>query len=297
MGNICDIHNEPNTTICECVSIYCDKCGHSCKCNSSCSIEDWKKQTLIEMQKFEDKLHNKIKGLNCICEIIGDDKSVIKQIEDIIDTIYVDISHINNFNQLINDNDNNIPISNIIKRKKVLLTKNVVVSILGRQSEIINIIIENDGDIHAQNERALRLASSSGNLDIVKCLIKYGADIHACNDEALRKACVSGHLSVVECLIKYGGNIHARDGYALRWASYCDHLAVVECLISNGANVRTNNNHALQLASYKGHLAVVKFLIKNGANIHSNNNLALRWASEYGHTHVVEYLTKTMNNN
>jgi hypothetical protein len=109
------------------------------------------------MKKFEDKLYNKIKGLNCISEIIRNHNSIIKQIEDIIDTIYVDISHINNFNNIINDS--NIPISNIIKRKKVILNKNFVASIprLGsdiprRSINFINILINQDVDIHAGND-------------------------------------------------------------------------------------------------------------------------------------------------
>jgi hypothetical protein len=88
--------------------------------------------------------------------MIRDDNSIIKQIEDIIDTIFVDISHINNFNKMINDNDDNIPISNIIKRKnKILINKpipqlNITPSNINKHLiELINIVIENDGDIHA----------------------------------------------------------------------------------------------------------------------------------------------------
>jgi hypothetical protein len=45
------------------------------------------------MEKFKVKLFNKIKGLKCIIELIKkyDIKSIIKQIEDIIDTILIDI--------------------------------------------------------------------------------------------------------------------------------------------------------------------------------------------------------------
>jgi hypothetical protein len=146
------------------------------------SIDDWKKQTLIEMKKFEDKLNNKIKGLNCIMEMTNYHREITKQIEDIIDTIYVDISHIYNFNQMSNDND--IPISNIIKRKNQILNNKSVMYINTNNLdkhliECIDIIIANNGDIHTDNDDVLIWASKDGYLDIVKCLIKYGSNIHA----------------------------------------------------------------------------------------------------------------------
>jgi hypothetical protein len=79
--------------------------------------------------------------------------SSIKQIEDIIDTIFIDISHIENFNKLIND----LSISNIIKRKNKILNSNVIIKIDFDNDisiiNIINIIISNDANIHAHRLR------------------------------------------------------------------------------------------------------------------------------------------------
>jgi hypothetical protein len=103
--------------------MYCYKCENIC---NGYTIEEWKKQILLQMDNFKSKLTNKIKGLNCIIEItmnVNDDydyTSFVKQLDDIIDTMFVDISHIDNFSQLIN----NLPISNIIKRKNTILNNN-----------------------------------------------------------------------------------------------------------------------------------------------------------------------------
>jgi hypothetical protein len=59
-NNICIIHYLPYTKICECDRIYCDTCSQSCECDQL-QIDDWKSKALIEMNKFEDKLNNKIK--------------------------------------------------------------------------------------------------------------------------------------------------------------------------------------------------------------------------------------------
>jgi hypothetical protein len=120
-------------------------------------IKYFKPSILTQMENFKRKLLNKINGLECIIELIEyDDKSSssIKQIEDIIDTIYVDISHINNFIQLIND----VSLSQIINRKNKILNSNINIQTLSIDKklnfiEFINIIINNDGDINSRHQK------------------------------------------------------------------------------------------------------------------------------------------------
>ena len=47
-------------------------------------------------------------------------------------------------------------------------------------------LIENDANIHADNDCALQWSAREGNLDVVQFLVENGADIHANNDSALR---------------------------------------------------------------------------------------------------------------
>ena len=274
----CSIHNEPYTFIDEDDNMYCD----TCSCTSFVySIEYWKTLSVTLMEKFRNKLLNKIKGLECIIELIEyDDKSSssIKQIEDIIDTIYVDINHIDNFNQLIN----NISISKIINRKNKILNSNINIQILSidaklKFSIIIKTIIKNDGDIHAGYDWIFRWASMNGHLAIVEYLIKNGADIHAHNDYALCWASKNCYLDLVKCLIYHGANVHANNNQSFIWACYMGHLPVVECLIYHGADVHVNKDLALRHASANGHLDAC------------NDNALIR-ASENGHRNVVKYL-------
>jgi ankyrin repeat protein len=227
------------------------------------SIDDWKKQTLIEMKKFEDKLNNKIKGLNCIMEMTNYHREITKQIEDIIDTIYVDISHIYNFNQMIDDND--IPISHIIKRKNIILNNKSFMYINTNNLDkhfikFIDIIIKNDGDIHANDNITLRWASMDGYSDIVKCLIKYESDVHARNDESLLLSSRYGHLDVVKCLISNGADIHTCNGWSFIYASINSHFDVSDYLIANGADIHADDDEAFRRASYYGYSDVVEYL-------------------------------------
>jgi ankyrin repeat protein len=304
----CNIHNDEYVGICAFERLYCKKCSHVCdKSHPVYTIGYWKKQTLIEIQKFEDKLNNKIRVLNHILELVQEYKEIIKQIEDASDTTYVNISHINDFNKIINDDDN-LPISHIIKRKNTILNNNPIISIDNIDKldkhliEFIDIIIKNNGDIHANNESALIWASMYGHISVVECLIKYGAaegwshlgdaDIHAKDDLAICVASENGHLNIVKCLISHGANINTRNDYSFRYASGCGHLDIVECLISHGIDINARDGHAISYASEYGYLDVVELLIKNGADVHADNEYALQCASKNGHLAVVEYLMK-----
>jgi ankyrin repeat protein len=300
--DICNIHNKEYTKICENGNMYCDDCDNIAY--ETYDAESWKKLTLLQTENFRNKLNNKINGLNCIIDITNkSSQSFVKQIEDIIDTILVDINHIDNFNKFINDND--IPISSIIKRKNTILNNEINIQMISdipdnntHINEFIKRVIKNDADIHAKDEQCFIWASRNGYLDVVECLLSHGADIHAKDDYAFRRASECGRLDSVKFFIAHGANVHAKNNGALYWASENGHLAVVECLIEHGADIHANKDCALRNASYQGHLDVVKCLIKNGADINAKadnnnyNNSAIRLASENGHLAVVECLIK-----
>jgi ankyrin repeat protein len=307
---MCSEHNE-NITICQCNRICCDKCDIVCsESHIRDTVEEWKKQALLEMDNYKSKLNNRIKELNCITEIINNDSNIepiIKQIEDIVDTIFVDISHVDNFNQFINT----FPISHSIKRKNNITvvsihTHSEIVDIIIKDGidkafqnasengylDIVKILIKYGADVQAYNNYAVIWASINYHLDVVEYLIDHGADIHTGNDFLLRNAAFYGHLDVVKYLIAHGADIHAQDDHALRLASQHCHLPVVEYLLSHGANVHGYNDRALSLASENGHLAIVECLIKHGVDIHANNDWALRLSSEKYHLDIIKCLIK-----
>jgi len=286
--NICPVHNQEYGYI-ENNTMYCDECTYS---SLAYSIDDWKEYTLIEMENFKQKLNNKINGLNNVIEMIkynNNSLSDIKQIEDIVDSTFVDISHIDNFCQFI-DNVN-------IKRKNTILNSNIIIQIPSlsnnQLTEYIQIILKDyEANIHTQNDYALRCASANGHLSSVECLIKHGANIHACNDSALCSASKNGHLEVVKLLVKYGADVHACNNCSLQYASEYGHLDVVKFLIYNGSNIHANDDWALRWASHNGHLDIVEYLISHGADIHASNNCAFKSANDNNHMDVVECLIK-----
>ena len=63
------------------------------------------------------------------------------------------------------------------------------------------------------------MASKNGYLYVIKYLIENEANINALHDGALRLVCMEGDLNMVKFLMIKGANLHASDDYALRWAS------------------------------------------------------------------------------
>jgi hypothetical protein len=76
----------------------------------------------------------------------------------------------------------------------------------------------------------LRRCRNWTNPTVLEGLIADGADVHADGDYALRWASGNGHLEVVELLLKHGADVHACDDFALHWAIGNGHLKVVELL-------------------------------------------------------------------
>jgi ankyrin repeat protein len=83
-------------------------------------------------------------------------------------------------------------------------------------SELFKNIMQNDIDIHENNDWVLRSAAQNGVLSVTKSLIELGADIHALDDWALRKATKNGHVEVVHYLIDAGANIHTKNDNPIR---------------------------------------------------------------------------------
>ena len=69
--------------------------------------------------------------------------------------------------------------------------------------DMVKLLLDNRADVHADDNWALRWASSNGRYEVVKLLLDNGADIHADNNWALIYASDNGHYKVVELLKQY----------------------------------------------------------------------------------------------
>ena len=81
-----------------------------------------------------------------------------------------------------------------------------------------------------------QIACLNGHLNIVEFLwnLNQNIDVHANNEYAFVWACENGHLNVVEFLWNLNQNIHihSNNEYAFRWACAKGHLNIIEFLFS-----------------------------------------------------------------
>ena len=127
--------------------------------------------------------------------------------------------------------------------------------------QVIEELVKEGANIHADNECALRWATEYDHLDVVKFLVEKGANIHAEDDSALRWAANHGHLDVVKFLVEKGANIHVKNECALRWAAENGYLGVVRYLIRKSADISTEDD-TLELAMLDVNNNVGKFLVE-----------------------------------
>ena len=76
-------------------------------------------------------------------------------------------------------------------------------------------------DVHAQNDRAFRLACNGGHRQLAEwlCCLYPATDIHACDEQAFAAACVRGDLPLAQWLWNRGGvtAYAARPAFPSRW--------------------------------------------------------------------------------
>lgn len=142
-----------------------------------------------------------------------------------------------------------------------------------------------------------------GNLEAVKRHYLNGADLSFNNNQALIIAASSGQLLIVQYLVSMGVNIGANFYQAIKCASKYGHLLVVQYLMlkmenndtNNDKNNDTNNytnNQVFKIACGGGHIHIVKYMIDKGINIDAIGQDSIELAKKYGQQHLVDYLTK-----
>lgn len=125
--------------------------------------------------------------------------------------------------------------------------------------EEVKCYISHEGNIHKLNT-ALQWSAEYGHLNIVMYLVDQNADIHAEDEGALRLAASNGHLDVLKYLIGQGADVRARHDQTLQLAAMYGHLDVVEYLLSQGVSINTLNS-ALEQATNNGHLDVIEYIV------------------------------------
>jgi hypothetical protein len=99
----------------------------------------------------------------------------------------------------------------------------------------LQILIEQSADLHIDNEKPLHMAADAGQTEMVRFLLNNNADIHATEDLALRWAVRQEHFGTADLLVERGADVsklrpidfHLYAAYKVEQEFYHEKLSVI----------------------------------------------------------------------
>lgn len=159
----------------------------------------------------------------------------------------------------------------------------------------IIIHIEDNINVNAGNDMAMRYACEYGHKHIVKYIHKkhYG-DIHIKEDWCIRKAAQNNHLHIIKYLHKHGCNICRFNNYVLLHACKYGYLDIVKYVIHICMVPICVDNYMPFMEAVKyNHLKIIEYFVDNyNLDVKINNNFAIKWAHKYNNNELIVYLSK-----
>lgn len=129
-------------------------------------------------------------------------------------------------------------------------------------------------DIHYWQDKALRAASSRGNLRTVKLLVEYGADVTAKNNEPIESSYFNGHGETTSFLVSKGANLKK----ILYSACSRDDVETIKFMKKKNINIHEQNElpflNAVINSRYS--FALVKYFIRDGTDVNVRNSNSLK---------------------
>jgi len=126
-------------------------------------------------------------------------------------------------------------------------------------------IIENNFDIgkHLDNIRqyALIMSASNGLTGIVNHLLDNDVNIHFNDDAALHIAARNSKINTVIMLINHGANIYSQNGAMLSYFINDKHIYILRWLLFKGVDINSYDGLALILATINNQINTVHFLL------------------------------------
>lgn len=105
---------------------------------------------------------------------------------------------------------------------------------------------------------------------ILDYLVKHGANIHAGDDRALKLAASKGYAGTVMYLVEHGANINPKDSSVLREAVTGGYFDLVRYLVEHGANIY---NQDVEVAKRNRHMDIAQYLIEQSDKMVENKEV------------------------
>ncbi|AKI80778.1 putative ankyrin repeat protein [Acanthamoeba polyphaga mimivirus] len=110
--------------------------------------------------------------------------------------------------------------------------------------DILNYLLSHNIDISGHDNIAIMIAVQRKNLSMVKKLVEYGADIHANNDRALKLAV--DDIEMFQYIVDMGADIHIDNDYCIRAATLIFNFDLLQFLVELGCDINIGNGYLLR---------------------------------------------------
>ena len=108
-------------------------------------------------------------------------------------------------------------------------------------------------------------AVEANNEAVVRQLVARRVNVQEDDDLALRIAATNGNLPIVELLVRGGANVNALDGSPMIRAASMNNIQVVQFLLNQRASARAQNSLAYSIAEFQGFQEIETMLLNAGA--------------------------------
>ncbi len=166
------------------------------------------------------------------------------------------------------DIDNLLFISEIVNSKH-LGDMPLIKAVKNNHYYLVDFLLQNGADIHAQDNLALIKAIHENNLQMIKLLFSHGINIGDNLVDPLNVAILTESvLPIIEFLVENGADLHYENDIILDSALLMGDLRVIDYLVRKGANVNfQGNERILESLIGKEKREIIKYLLSHGLQI------------------------------
>lgn len=124
----------------------------------------------------------------------------------------------------------------------------------------IKYLVENDYDIHCENDFVFNISLGHNKPDITRYVISIsnGHDEYYYINKALVEYAHVGDIEFVKEIINMGGDIHHLNDEAVLWAAGFGKIEMVKFLLNQGSRLEINS--AIELAKQNHHTSMIEYL-------------------------------------
>jgi hypothetical protein len=156
--------------------------------------------------------------------------------------------------------------------------------------EILYYLINNDYDIHYNDEYILRYICEIGDINLLQLISTKNCNLSIHDNYCIRIACIEGHLDILKFLTKLGCDIRFKNDYLLILATDNNQVDIVKYLLESGLDVNCYDNDCLSIACINNNTDLMELFINHNADIVTNFDSLFETCTKHNNLKIIKLL-------